>query len=338
MFLSLSTQTSSGTASTNEINTALQELDDLQKELFQTSKSSLPITRKISSFIKKVNKLLSKRNGFACSETIKIHTTRLLNIVSMLDKKKCGSMPERKCIPDSVVNEFSPKLSEAISMIQEIIALDQNENSISDICEEEKICSKPCGPNLCCMENQTCKVDDPCIGDPACTSVPSYQCVPPDDDTVIPLTKITSPAFENNETIPVKYTCDGSNISPPLQIENPPADTKSFALIVDDPDAPGGTFVHWVVFNISPQTTSLAEDFLNTDILRTNVKFGLNDFGEASYGGPCPPSGPAHRYIFTIYALDTTINLEEGITKKQLLDAMEGHILAQAKLTGKYKR
>jgi len=141
--------------------------------------------------------------------------------------------------------------------------------------------------------------------------------------------KITSPAFKNNELIPAKYTCDGENISPPLVIENIPDGTKSLALICDDPDAPMGTWVHWVVFDIE-----VAGEIKENSI---PGKQGINDFRKKNYGGPCPPSG-THRYFFKIYALDTKLGLNEGISKKELEKSMNGHILQEAQLIGLYKR
>jgi len=141
--------------------------------------------------------------------------------------------------------------------------------------------------------------------------------------------KLTSPDFKNNESIPKKFTCDGQDISPSLAVESIPDAAKSLALIVDDPDAPMGTWVHWVVFDI-PVTSKIEEG-------GTPGKPGTNTSGERNYGGPCPPSG-THRYFFKIYALDTLLNLKEGITKADLEKAMVGHILAQAELIGLYKR
>ena len=143
------------------------------------------------------------------------------------------------------------------------------------------------------------------------------------------LMKLTSPDFKNNEYIPKKFTCDGQDISPNLTVENVPDSTKSLALIVDDPDAPMGTWIHWVVFDI-PVTSKIEED-------STPGKPGTNTSGERNYGGPCPPSG-THRYFFKIYALDTLLNLKEGITKADLEKAMEGHILDKTELIGLYKR
>ena len=141
--------------------------------------------------------------------------------------------------------------------------------------------------------------------------------------------KISSTVFENNGRIPDKYTCSGDDISPPLNIEEFPAGTKSLALIVDDPDAPMGTWVHWVVWNIQPGK-NISED--NVPGLE-----GSNDFGKLSYGGPCPPSG-THRYFFKAYALDTELELNKGATKKELLEAIESHVLENVELIGLFSR
>ena len=141
--------------------------------------------------------------------------------------------------------------------------------------------------------------------------------------------RLTSPEFENNSHIPRKFTGLGDDINPELIIEDIPPEAKSLALILDDPDAPMGTWVHWVVFDI-PVASKIEEDNIPG-------KQGINDFGRKNYGGPCPPSG-THRYFFKIYALDTMLNLEEGISKTDLEKAMEGHILDKAELIGLYKR
>ncbi len=149
--------------------------------------------------------------------------------------------------------------------------------------------------------------------------------------------KITSSAFEDSGLIPDKYTCDGADISPPLQWEAVPEGTSSIALICDDPDAPVGTFVHWVIFGLPAETRELDENIAPDKTLPSGAKQGTSDFGRIGYGGPCPPSG-THRYFFKIYALDTAIDLAAGATKRELLKAMEGHILGQGQLIGKYKR
>jgi Raf kinase inhibitor-like YbhB/YbcL family protein len=148
---------------------------------------------------------------------------------------------------------------------------------------------------------------------------------------------ITSSAFQDGGMIPSKYTCDGQDISPPLTWEGVPAGTKSLALISDDPDAPMGTWVHWVMYNIPPDIGELPENVPMDEVLSNGAKQGLTDFRRVGYGGPCPPSG-THRYFFKIYALDIVTDLDAGATKKQLLAAMKGHILAEGQLIGKYKR
>lgn len=149
--------------------------------------------------------------------------------------------------------------------------------------------------------------------------------------------KVQSSAFEEEGMIPLKYTCDGEDISPSLSWSSVPEGTKSIALISDDPDAPMGTWVHWVVFNLPPDTIELPENIPHGETLESGAKQGKTDFGKIGYGGPCPPGG-THRYFFKLYALDIELNLEAGITKSELLKAMEGHILAQGQLMGKYKR
>jgi len=149
--------------------------------------------------------------------------------------------------------------------------------------------------------------------------------------------KITSSAFEDGGLIPAKYTCDGSDVSVPLQWDAVPEGTKSIALICDDPDAPMGTWVHWVIFGLPAETRELAENLPSDATLANGAKQGITDFGRTGYGGPCPPSG-THRYFFRIYALDTAVDLTSNAKKHDLLEAMEGHILGQGRLIGKYKR
>jgi Raf kinase inhibitor-like YbhB/YbcL family protein len=149
--------------------------------------------------------------------------------------------------------------------------------------------------------------------------------------------KVTSSAFAEGGLIPPKYTCDGSDISPPLQWASVPEGTKSIALISDDPDAPVGTWVHWVLFNLPAEARELEENIPPDETLPNGAKQGTSDFGRIGYGGPCPPSG-THRYLFKIYALDTKLDLAAGARKRQLLKAMEEHILGQGQLMGKYKR
>jgi Raf kinase inhibitor-like YbhB/YbcL family protein len=149
--------------------------------------------------------------------------------------------------------------------------------------------------------------------------------------------KVTSSAFAEGGLIPAKYTCDGQDISPPLQWEGVPEGTKSIALISDDPDAPRGMWVHWVLFNLPADNTGIEENIPPEKTLPNGAIQGITDFGRVGYGGPCPPSG-THRYFFKVYALDTKLDLAAGANKSQLLKAMEGHILGQGQLIGKYKR
>jgi hypothetical protein len=149
--------------------------------------------------------------------------------------------------------------------------------------------------------------------------------------------KITSSAFQDGGLIPAKYTCDGADVSPPLQWDNVPQGAKSIALICDDPDAPMGTFVHWVIFGLPAETRQLAEKVAADKTLPSGARQGTSGFGRVGYGGPCPPSG-THRYFFKIYALDTTLDLPAGARKSDLLKVMQGHILGQGQLIGKYKR
>jgi Raf kinase inhibitor-like YbhB/YbcL family protein len=141
--------------------------------------------------------------------------------------------------------------------------------------------------------------------------------------------KIASPAFADGADMPSRFTCEGLDINPELIIENVPAGTKSLVLIVDDPDAPMKTWIHWVVYDIPP-VGSIAEDSVPG-------KQGANDFGRLDWGGPCPPSGK-HRYYFRIYALDSMLGLNEGVDRRTLEKAMEGHVLGKAELVGLYKR
>ncbi len=141
--------------------------------------------------------------------------------------------------------------------------------------------------------------------------------------------KLSSPEFKHNEMIPSKFTCDGDDINPELNIEDIPDGTESLALIVDDPDAPGRTWVHWVVFNI-PTISQIDEDSIPG-------MQGMNDFKREDFGGPCPPGG-THRYFFKLYALDTELSLKEGCSKKDVEKAMESHILEKAELIGLYSR
>ena len=150
--------------------------------------------------------------------------------------------------------------------------------------------------------------------------------------------KISSSAFAEGGLIPPKYACDGQDVSPPLAWDSAPGGTKSVALICDDPDAPMGTFVHWVLYNLPAETTELPEDVPRQAALSDGARQGKNDFGRIGYGGPCPPGG-THRYYFKIYALDAVIDPDRpGLTKANILKAMKGHILGEGQLMGKYTR
>lgn len=146
-----------------------------------------------------------------------------------------------------------------------------------------------------------------------------------------------SPEFLTGNFIPFKYTCDGENYSPPLTWEDPPAKTQSFALIVSDPDAPHGTFTHWVLYNLPADLRQLSERIPHQQTLPDGSKQGRNDFGQVGFGGPCPPSG-THRYFFKLHALDQLLNVAPGGGKEEVLQAMQGHVLDAAELMGLYGR
>src|SRR2546422_4049697 len=148
--------------------------------------------------------------------------------------------------------------------------------------------------------------------------------------------ELKSSAFKAGETIPRKHTCDGQDLSPPLTWTDPPAGTKSFALVCDDPDAPAGTWVHWVLYGVPAGATSLPEGVPATLALADGSRQGTNDFQKPGYGGPCPPRGGAHRYYFRLYALDIVLTLPPGASKASLAKAMAGHTLGQAELMGRY--
>ncbi len=150
--------------------------------------------------------------------------------------------------------------------------------------------------------------------------------------------ELTSTAFSVGETIPKKFTCDGPDVSPQLKWNEPPAKTLSIALIMDDPDAPSGTWVHWVLYDLPANTRELPEGVAKQDQVSGGARQGRNDFGKIGYGGPCPPPGKPHRYFFKLYALDAKLGLKAGATKAEVERAMKGHILAQAELMGKYGR
>lgn len=145
--------------------------------------------------------------------------------------------------------------------------------------------------------------------------------------------EITSSAFINNQFIPAKYTCDGENKNPPLQISGVPEQAQNLVLIVDDPDAPAGDWVHWTVWNLNPDTKAIFEG----GSLPAGTVEGMTDFGRSGYGGPCPHAG-LHRYFFKLYALDSTLDIPRSSTKKELEQAMEGHIITQTQIIGLYSR
>jgi Raf kinase inhibitor-like YbhB/YbcL family protein len=157
------------------------------------------------------------------------------------------------------------------------------------------------------------------------------------EETVPMDIQLISGAFEDGKPIPAQYTCQGKNVSPPLAWSSAPAGAKSFALILDDPDAPRGTWVHWVLYNLPADTIGLPEGIKVDSRLPGNALQGRNDYKRNDYGGPCPPSG-THRYYFKLYALDTLLNLKAGATKDEVLRAMEGHVLARGQLMGTVKK
>jgi len=150
--------------------------------------------------------------------------------------------------------------------------------------------------------------------------------------------QLTSKAFSYNGEIGRQYTCDGRDSSPPLEWSDPPPQTRSFSLICDDPDAPVGTWVHWVLYNLPESARGLPEAVPGEAVLGDGSRHGANDFRRLGYGGPCPPPGPAHRYFFKLYALDTVLDLKPGAAKKDLEAAMKGHLLAEAQVMGRYQR
>jgi len=151
---------------------------------------------------------------------------------------------------------------------------------------------------------------------------------------------LSSAAFKNGDAIPAKHTCDGVDVSPPLAWSGAPANTRTYALIVDDPDAPGGTWVHWVLYNLSGKATGLPESLskMDTPVEVPGTLQGRNDFGRNGYGGPCPPPGKPHRYVFRLFALDAPLMLKAGVKKPDLERAMHGHVVGTAQLVGTYAR
>jgi len=150
--------------------------------------------------------------------------------------------------------------------------------------------------------------------------------------------KLSTTAFQPGADIPGKYTCSGADVSPGLNWSDPPAGTQSFALIADDPDAPVGTWVHWVAYDLPAGARQLPEGVPKMDEIAGGGVQGHNDFRKTGYGGPCPPPGKPHRYFFKLYALDSPLNLKPGATKKAVEQAMQGHILAQAEVMGRFQR
>ena len=150
--------------------------------------------------------------------------------------------------------------------------------------------------------------------------------------------ELSTPAFAAGGDVPVRHTCDGGDVSPALDWSAPPDGTATLALIVDDPDAPGRTWVHWVVYNIPPGERGLPEGVEATAALPSGTRQATNDFGRIGYGGPCPPPGPAHRYFFRLYALDTSVELQSDAKRPALDAAMTGHVLASGELFGRYQR
>jgi len=149
---------------------------------------------------------------------------------------------------------------------------------------------------------------------------------------------IESDVFKSNGYIPDRYSCDAQDFSPALAWSDAPAAARSFALICDDPDAPFKVWVHWVIFNIPANTNRLKENISDEEMASLGIVQGINDFGSLGYRGPCPPQGKPHRYFFKLYALDSTLSLEEGATKSQLIEAMQGHIIAESKIVASYQR
>ncbi|MCP4599926.1 MAG: YbhB/YbcL family Raf kinase inhibitor-like protein [Proteobacteria bacterium] len=157
-----------------------------------------------------------------------------------------------------------------------------------------------------------------------------------DEDEDYPEFSVTSAAFGQGETIPIRHTCDGDNISPPLSFKDTPDGTQFYAVIMDDPDAPIKTWIHWLIWGISASTNMLVED--QHKYAKKGVNQGVNTDEGIGYSGPCPPAGAEHRYFFKVYALEKNLALKEGASKEQLIDAMDGHIIGKGELMGLYKR
>ncbi len=150
--------------------------------------------------------------------------------------------------------------------------------------------------------------------------------------------RLSSSAFEQGHTIPARHTCDGEDVSPPLRWEHVPSNAISLALICDDPDAPAGTWTHWLIYDIPPEIDTLAEGIPADEMLPFGARQGQNSFGRIGYGGPCPPRGSSHRYFFTLYALDTRLDLPPGASKQAVQAALDGHVVGEGQLMGVYQR
>jgi len=150
--------------------------------------------------------------------------------------------------------------------------------------------------------------------------------------------QLTSPAFKQGEPIPGKHSCSGADVSPPLAIASVPKEAKSLVLILDDPDAPSGSWIHWILYGIPPQTTAIPEGTSAKGTSPVTAQLGKNSWGRTEWGGPCPPPGGKHRYFFRLYALDTELSLPRGTPKPDVMRAIEGHILAQGELMGTFQR
>ena len=161
--------------------------------------------------------------------------------------------------------------------------------------------------------------------------------MPARDETPATL-EVTSREFRHGDPIPPRHTCDGENLSPSLAWSGVPVETRSFALVCDDPDAPRGTWVHWLLYNLPADTCELGPGIPNDPELPSHARHGTTDFGDVGYGGPCPPAGKPHRYFFRLHALDTSLNLAPGVDRAELEEAMAGHVLAVGTLMGTYER
>jgi len=158
------------------------------------------------------------------------------------------------------------------------------------------------------------------------------------EGTAMPDLYLKTTAFQPGSEIPQQYTCEGEDLSPPLQWGGAPKGTQSFALIVEDPDAPSGTFTHWVLYDLPPSVTEFTQGLPRTEHVKFGGLQGMNDFGKIGYGGPCPPPGKPHRYFFKLYALDNMPDVKPGAKKEDVESAMDGHVIAQAEIMGKYQR